>query len=371
MVTAGAAAGAEPGRFLALDSLRGIAAVGVALFHIQAVAGPSTLPVFRNGNLFVDFFFVLSGFVIAYTAQAKEPSLGAFARSRLARLWSVAVPALILTMALDHWGSLFDPAAYSQWWHQGADPLWRAFRALSFTNELWFSSVRPFSNGPWWSLGYEAVYYALFAALFYIPGWKGRAVAGALMLLAGPKILLLAPIWWLGVWVWQRTQRETLPADKSALLFFGTIAAYALFRWSGLPVFLRDATVLALGADNVVTYLHFSDEFLSSYIIGPLVALHFIAAHGLAHALDGLLAPWRKLIVWFAQSTFALYLLHYPMLRFADAAFAYDASDPWHVAAVFLGVTGLCVVIGPVIERTKGPWKALLAPRWPRRQATA
>lgn len=67
--------------------------------------------------------------------------------------------------------------------------------------------------------------------------------------------------------------------------------------------------------------------------------------------------------MWLAQSTFALYLLHYPLLRFVRAAVPYDAHDPWHVAGVLLGVTGLCVLVGPLIERTKGAWKAVLAPR--------
>jgi len=61
------------GRFVALDSLRGIAALGVAVYHLQGrgqlpVQSGSdlfALPFFANGYLFVDFFFVLSGFVIA------------------------------------------------------------------------------------------------------------------------------------------------------------------------------------------------------------------------------------------------------------------------------------------------------------------
>lgn len=353
------------GLSLYLDLVRFGAALAVLVTHLAypELSGGMLLPWRLLGNDAVMVFFVLSGFVIAYAAEAKEPTPGAFVRSRLARLWSVAVPALILTVLLDRWGAALAPAAYAQWWYQASDPLWRALRALTFTNELWFASVRPFSNGPWWSLGYEAVYYAIFAALFYGRGWKGRLLAGALLLAAGPKIALLLPIWWLGVWAWKRTRRATLPADKAALLFVGTLAAYALFRWSGLPLVFKGWTEQALGADGVATYLHFSDEFLSSYVIGPLVALHFVAAHGLARALEGLLAPWRRAIVWLAQSTFALYLLHYPLLRFVRAAVPYDAHDPWHVAGVLLGVTGLCVLVGPLIERTKGAWKAVLAPR--------
>ncbi len=353
----------DRGLSLYLDILRFAAALTVLVTHLAyAELSGGMLAYWRLlGNDAVMIFFVLSGFVIAYATEARETTPGAYIRSRLARLWSVAVPALLLTIALDHWGSRLDPAAYSQWWYQGSDPVWRSLRALTFTNEVWFSGVRPFSNGPWWSLGYEAFYYAMFAALIFVPGWKGRVLAGALMVIAGPPILLLWPIWWLGVWTWRHISRKTLPADKSALLFFGSLAAYALYRWSGLPELLKDLTATAIGPDNVGTYLRFSDEFLSSYLIGPMVAAHFIGAHGLSAALEGLLTPWRRVITWFAQSTFALYLLHYPMLRFTRAAFAYDETNPLHVALVFVGAAGTCVLVGPLIERTKGAWKTALA----------
>jgi peptidoglycan/LPS O-acetylase OafA/YrhL len=353
---------------LHLDLLRLAAALAVVLTHIayDELRGGMLGDWRQLGKDAVMVFFVLSGFVIAHVAHTKERGLADYASSRLARLWSVAVPALAATVLLDQWGRSLDPAAYAHWWYQGEDPLWRAARALTFTTEMWFSGIRPFSNGPWWSLGYEAFYYAIFAALFYFSGWRRALLAAALMLAAGPIVMLLFPIWWLGVWTWQRTQRETLPAGNAALLFFGAIAAYALFRWSGLPLALK-----ALTAEVLPFSLRFSDEVLSSYVIGPLVAVHFLGAHGLAATLERWLSPLRKPIAWCAQSTFALYLLHYPLLRFAHAALGYDAHDPIQVGAVFVGVVGLCLAVGPLIERTKGGWKTLLTPGGARRLAPA
>ncbi len=350
------------GLSLYLDLLRFAAALVVVATHLAyAELSGGMLQYWRLlGNDAVMVFFVLSGFVIAHVAHEKETTLGAYAASRLARLWSVAVPALAITILIDQWGRSLDPAAYAQWWYQASDPVWRALRALTFTNELWFSSIRPFSNGPWWSLGYEAVYYAIFGAAFYLTGWKRIAIAGALVVLAGPKILLLAPIWWLGVWTWKRTRCAALTADKAALAFFGSIALYGWFRWSGAPEMLKLITAWLIGPDNVVHYLGFSDEFLASWFIGPFVALNFLGAHGLASSLEKWLEPLRRPITFAAQSTFALYLLHYPMLRFAHAATGYDVKNPLHVLAAFLCVVGSCMMIGPLIERSKRGWKALL-----------
>jgi peptidoglycan/LPS O-acetylase OafA/YrhL len=347
---------------LYLDLLRFGAAVVVLITHLAyAELSGGMLGYWRLvGNDAVMVFFVLSGFVIAHVVHEKEHTMHAYAISRLARLWSVAVPALAITILLDLWGRMLDPVAYSAWWFQASDPLHRIARALTFTNQLWFSSVRPFSNGPWWSLGYEAAYYAIFAALFYLRGARRIVVAGALMVVAGPKILLLFPVWLLGVWAWARTRQGPLPRRQALLAFWGSIGIYALLRASGGPVLLQAVTLAVMGQENVGHYLAFSDEFLSSAIIGPLVALHFLGAHGLAASIGARLEGWRGPILWFAQSTFAIYLLHYPMLRFAKAAFAYDETAPLAVAAVFIGTLGACVLIGPVIERSKTSWKRAL-----------
>ncbi len=52
-------------RFEALDGWRGICACLVVLFHFHGYSPLNTSGLIRNSYLFVDFFFVLSGFVIA------------------------------------------------------------------------------------------------------------------------------------------------------------------------------------------------------------------------------------------------------------------------------------------------------------------
>lgn len=76
-------------RLLGLDALRGIAAFCVVLFHVRTVfeTAPQYSP---RAYLAVDFFFVLSGFVMA---RAYEPKLRAgfggdrFVKARYRRLW--------------------------------------------------------------------------------------------------------------------------------------------------------------------------------------------------------------------------------------------------------------------------------------------
>lgn len=353
------------GLSLYLDLVRFLAALAVLITHLAypELSGGMLLPWRAVGNDAVMVFFVLSGLVIAHVSATKEHGLRDYVASRLARLWSVAIPALALTILLDLAGRMINPDAYHAWWAASSEPLWRIVRAVTFTNELWFQSIRPFSNGPYWSLGYEAWYYAIFAALAYLGGWRRLVWTGILTLMAGPKILLLFPVWWLGVMVHRHIRFSTTGHRAGFALFGVSLAGYAIFRGSGLPDVMLHLTEARLGQSFVNEVLHFSNEFAASYVIGPLVALHFIGAHAISDRLDQWLMPWQKVIRWFAQSTFALYLLHYPMLRFVDAVIDHDETSMLQVFGIFMLVTGLCVLIGPIIEGSKGWWKARLSPR--------
>lgn len=57
-------------KYNSLESLRGLAAILVAIYHSPIIASKS-LPIIANANIFVDFFFILSGFVMSYAYKQK------------------------------------------------------------------------------------------------------------------------------------------------------------------------------------------------------------------------------------------------------------------------------------------------------------
>ena len=140
------AAPAHPQRLFQLDGLRGIAAVLVMLYHLDMVyhIGGS----FQRGYLFVDLFFLLSGFVLAVSTE-KKLNAGinpfTFIKGRFVRLWPLVavgagvavVRAFILGMA--------DPLTLLLW------------LALDLAMIPSFSGSGPFYryNGPQWTLFYE------------------------------------------------------------------------------------------------------------------------------------------------------------------------------------------------------------------------
>lgn len=95
-------------RFVVLDSWRGIAACLVALFHLEAYGNLvyshlHGVPLLNNAWLFVDFFFVLSGFVIAANYQQRLLEgfgMGRFLLLRLGRLYPLHFTMLALGVAV-------------------------------------------------------------------------------------------------------------------------------------------------------------------------------------------------------------------------------------------------------------------------------
>lgn len=91
-----------------LDGLRGVAALFVVWYHVfegfgfaQSVNGvdDGLITSFNHGYLAVDFFFILSGFVIGYAYDdrwAKGFTLGQFAKRRLIRLHPMVVAGAVI-----------------------------------------------------------------------------------------------------------------------------------------------------------------------------------------------------------------------------------------------------------------------------------
>ena len=161
-------------RYEILDGLRGVAAMIVVAFHLLETysKGPA-YQVLNHGYLAVDFFFVLSGFVIgyAYDDRWNRMSLKGFFKRRLVRLHPMVIMGSLI-------GALF-------WWEVllicllgctmlPALPSWD-IRGWGETSPL---------NGPAWSLLYEYIANILYALVIRrFPKFVlGLFVAGAAVL---------------------------------------------------------------------------------------------------------------------------------------------------------------------------------------------
>ena len=313
---------------------------------------------FNLGSDAVIVFFVLSGLVISYAVENKASGPGHYAFDRLTRLFSVAFPALLIGFFLDRVGSSIAPHVYDGWYYNPL-PLWeQLWRGLTFSSEWTGLQTRLGTNGPYWSLSYEAAYYALFGVMVFTRGVRRMLLLGLGALVVGLNVLLLMPAWLIGVALQKRIAAGQLPEGKVALvLALAPVTLYALALAVDLPARLYPDYIAAIWP------LRFSDEFVWNNLLAVLVAIHLAG-------MAGLLTQSRKvrfegLVRALAAGSFSLYLVHYPLLQFltalgfAGASFANDA--------VLLSATVLlCCVFASLFEKPLHVWRNALRPLfWP------
>lgn len=178
-------------RFAALDALRGLCACLVCLFHFKANSLITDWGLIRQSWQFVDFFFVLSGFVIAANYRARLAAnmpTGRFMLLRLGRIYPLHVFVLgvfvateLTALAIGYGGAgrraLFDDA------HSAGAILSNLLLVQSFGIE-----GRLTWNQPAWSIAVEVWAYLLFALAVRA---CGRRLDAALVLAAVAAPLLL------------------------------------------------------------------------------------------------------------------------------------------------------------------------------------
>lgn len=353
---------------LYLDALRFLAALVVFASHMGYAR-------FTNGNMqwirdlnlgsdAVVIFFVLSGFVIAYTTLTKDRGPAAYAEARFARLYSVVIPALVLTFALDGLGTWLMPHAYDGWWYNGEDRLGQVLRALTFTTQVWTDNIRVGSNGPFWSVAYEAFYYAGFGVAVFCRGHTRVLLLLLLALLVGPRVLLLAPCWLLGVGLQQLVSRGHAASLSRTTAWLLTLTPWSLYAGAltlNVPAHLTQITYQLLGGAITPNALFgFSDEFIWNLLIAVLMALHFLGVYNLARNADWLGARMETAIRWSAGATFSVYLFHYPILTFLHGLPLYDSASPLHAALMATVTLAACFALAEVSERRLGFWKRLV-----------
>jgi len=275
----------------------------------------------------------------------------------------VVLPALILTVVLDYYGSKLAFIIYDGWWYQANEPIIRILSNLLFVNELWFYSIRPFSNGPFWSIGYEFWYYVLFALWFYLHNRAKYILIGTVCLFVGPKILLLAPVWVMGVVAFRLASSNKVSEKNGWILLFASIAGYLIYRASGGQEAVLEQTRIAVGND-LFEKLSWSKYFLSSYIIGAFIALNFIGFSSVSHRFSSFFEYLEKPIRYLASYTFILYLAHYPLLQFYSALTFNELTQETQPVLVVAGTIFSVWLLGSITERQKGNYKRMFTALW-------
>ena len=315
----------------ALTGLRGVAALVIVLHHIvlrlpDLAAGPA-----RQGYLAVDLFFVLSGFVMAlgygtwFGARRPLPEYGRFLGRRIARVWplhAVVVALLVADGIVRHTG---------EYW-----PRMVIFNELLMQSWGFSQTV----DAPAWSVSTEMLAYILFPLLSGLAlrrtarvAWRTLAVAIAVLVccvLAAPDLGL--------------AQRGALDLHQnwSLLPALRCVAGFTigLLTWRALQT-RRGARVAAQPAVATGAGLAIVGLVLLGAPDG-LVYLFFPVLIAGLYAGAGPLTRWlaKPVAVWTGTLSYAIYLVHVPVL---------DHAHSWAPAGVAPFLAVFAALLCPVV----------------------
>jgi peptidoglycan/LPS O-acetylase OafA/YrhL len=326
-----------PRRYQALDGLRGIAAIAVVLFHVNWSNHVTETHLIRQAYLFVDLFFILSGFVLSRAYGERIGTLRqatGFLTLRFFRIYPLHF-AVLLVFVLYELAKL--PAVkFGLTLHPFGDfmPAWSLVPNLLLVESLVFSGP-PTWNVPSWSISCEAVAYVVFAAAAYAGALKGRNIA---------------------VWVLAATVLYAIVLYEKgslyALLDFGLFRCFAGFcigiavskipdaALARIPNVIYDGAVVLLVA-AMVAVLSFADGLADVLAIPVFALLMFFlqADRGLSASV-----LTSTPVAFLGRISYSIYMVHWLLLVLAAAALKHVVGE----AALYRGEFPAIYRIDPI-----------------------
>jgi peptidoglycan/LPS O-acetylase OafA/YrhL len=342
---------------LPLTAIRGLAAWWVVLFHLRHLMAPSApawvIATLAHGNLAVDLFFILSGFVMALNygdrvAGGGWRGYGDFLFRRFARIYPLHLLILLGFAAYVLAAVRFGDAGL-------ASRNWGYFGASLLLVQNWGFYDATDWNVPAWSISTEAFAYLLFPALLALLMPNRRP----LWLLAGAVLLLgvaVQPFFWMLGYPFPNAVAQT-GLFRCVIQFAMGMALYGLWlrlprrRW-GPPLAIAAAAVLALAF------------ILWNAPTAPLAWAALILGLALLPRAGVLDAPG---LVWLGRISYATYLCHTLALTIFKLLFV-EAGRPVPPALLALYLLAVLAASALLYHGFERPAQQRLLAGWKRRR---
>lgn len=320
-------------RLTEIDSLRGIAAMLVVLFHYttrydelfgHSSAAAAALP---WGYLGVNLFFMISGFVIFMTLEKTRQSLD-FVVSRFSRLYPAYWAAVILTFLVTHWLGLPGKMVGGQ----------AALLNLSMVHS--FFNI-PNVDGVYWTLEIELIFYAWALLAFRL------RLLSKIHWLFGALLIVRLVYWWC-----ETRLHVDLPWIVYRLLiirdipWFATgVMAYRLAAGSATPA--RDIALVAVAV------------LVLALVYGPGLALLLAVLSVVLYLAATRRLPFlnNRALVFLGAISYTLYLVHENigwalMLRLEKSGMHANAAIAVALAVALL----LATLLAKLVEQPAMRW---------------
>jgi peptidoglycan/LPS O-acetylase OafA/YrhL len=368
--------GSSSGRIHELDALRGIAAMGVVLWHYADHFGARPLelalhPFYNAGFLLVDFFFVLSGYVIARAywkpSRQSQPLRNIWAR--VARLYPLHLLTLLLVVAL----LAAMPAGVSD---PSFDPPSNDARHLVLNllllNQSGLQSGWSF-NTPAWSISTEFIVNVAFLAAIALAPRTRWAVAVLLALAIAAYYALARPPLLDGDRLLGLLDVNLM---RCALGFCAGVGIQLLLQGQQASRWLRShprcSELLGVCALVAMTALMLASQRhppIWHYLLSIAIAVGCVLFIPFGVRSRQLLRA--RALVFLGDVSYSIYLVHFPLqLALHAAALRLHLEIPYDNPAVLLAFAAAVIGLAAVTHRfVELPGQARLLALAPRRSA--
>ncbi len=321
--------------FEILDGLRGIAALAIVMFHfMEWVYADYSKDFIGHGFLAVDFFFCLSGFVIAYAYDDRLGKMGVieFFKLRLIRLHPLVISGSVLGLL----AFLFDPfGGHSELYRSGKIIL--AFFCSIFLIPFPAIADRGFNlfsfNAPSWSLFWEYIANIAYAFVLY------KIARRYLLLLTILSAIAICFVCyrsgnllggWSGPTFW----------DGSARISYSFLAGLLIYRSNWI---IKNR--LGFIGLSFLLFLAFIMPFSKwNWISEPLVVLFYFPLLIALGAGAGLTIRLKKICVFLGKISYPLYMTHYAALWIFGNY--YTSRNPGPTLLAFIIIAGVILLVG-------------------------
>ncbi len=355
-----------PAEVVSIQHLRALAALLVVFVHAQEQypIGDRIIPsAFGLGG--VDLFFLISGFVMTFTAAQRPLTRLDFLRRRLVRIVPLYWTMTLVTAVLIFVAPVLTRDSRFAW-----SDLFTSLSFIPHYNAGKAGSISPIIKLGW-TLNYEMFFYLVFAAFLPLKPWLRTAAA----------LLVFAVLIALKTTTQSRFVLLAFWGQPITLEFIAGCAVAVLYTrgpWPKTPAALWWA-MLALGVVAFVGLGGFQDEQISRVFTRGLPALAILVPV-LALERQGAARFRRGVVHYLGDASYSIYLAHlYAVVGFRVLCDLLHlpittslAAVIFIIACVAVGVGGGCLVY-QFLERplTKGVRRLFMQPREPAEAALA
>lgn len=332
----------------ALTGIRTLLALNIVLFHFTPPHLGPIRPFVEHGFVFVNVFFLISGFILSYNYFDRGANLVKrdFWMARFSRLYPVYLLVLLISL----------PVLDLEWHVRSTTEFWQGVALTPVLLQGWSPSLATFWNTVAWTLSCEMAFYAAFPWLIRLP-WPRRPSRLVLTLFA-LWIIDLAPV---ALYLWLNPDHLSSPVDRytsTTLVRFlkYTPVPYAATFLSGIALSrLQLMTTISEGKRMLIAaasllglglFFYLASERVPYLILhgGLLLPLFGALVFGLSgkHAISNIFS-WGPLLL-VGESSYVLYLLHFNVFILIHSTHLPErlhvtALDPWISYAVLVGLS--------------------------------